>query len=202
MNHYFTNNKDLKSEMHIMQVNILDKTYSLYTDNGVFSKSGLDFGTRLLIETLPFNDLHGSILDVGCGYGPIGLTIAKETDCNVDMIDVNLRALHLTKLSASKNKIDVNIFESDAYANVSGLYDYIITNPPIRAGKKKVYEILIGAEKHLKASGELWFVMRKDQGVKSTLSDLEKYYNLSIKSKKKGFFVVCATKTIKSVDNA
>jgi 16S rRNA (guanine1207-N2)-methyltransferase len=145
VNHYFTNNNDLKSEMHIMQVNILDKTYSLYTDNGVFSKDGIDFGTRLLIETLPIGELHGNVLDVGCGYGPIGLTIKNETDCNIDMVDVNLRALHLAKLSASKNKFDVNIFESDAYANVGGVYDYIITNPPIRAGKKKVYEILIGA---------------------------------------------------------
>jgi 16S rRNA (guanine1207-N2)-methyltransferase len=114
---------------------------------------------------------------------------------------VNLRALHLAQMSADKNKLNVNIYESDAYANVKGKYDYIITNPPIRAGKKKVYEILINARDFLKDDGALWFVMRKDQGVNSTLKDIEKYYKLSIKSKKKGFFVVCATKGSKNVDN-
>jgi 16S rRNA (guanine1207-N2)-methyltransferase len=201
MDHYFTNNQNLKSDMHIMAINIFDKVYSLYTDNGVFSKSGLDFGTRLLIETLPLEKMNGDVLDVGCGYGPIGIIVSKETNCNVDMIDVNLRALHLAKLSARQNKVDVNIFESDAYANVKSKYDYIITNPPIRAGKKKVYEILISANDHLKDNGSLWFVMRKDQGVKSTIEDIEKYYNFDVVDKKKGFFIICATKKTKSVDN-
>jgi 16S rRNA (guanine1207-N2)-methyltransferase len=201
MNHYFTNNHNLKSNMQIMNINIFDKTYPLYTDNGVFAKSGLDYGTRLLLETLPLNKMIGSVLDVGCGYGPIGIIIKKETDCSVDMIDINLRALHLTKMSAKENKVNVNVFESDAYANVDRRYDYIITNPPIRAGKKKVYEILIGAQRSLNDNGELWFVMRKDQGVKSMLVDIEKYYNVDIKDRNKGFFVVCTTKKLKSVDS-
>jgi 16S rRNA (guanine1207-N2)-methyltransferase len=184
-----------------MNINIFNKTYPLYTDNGVFAKNGLDYGTRLLLETLPINEIHGNVLDVGCGYGPIGIIINKETNCSVDMIDVNLRALHLTKLSAKENKADVNVFESDAYINVNRKYDYIVTNPPIRAGKKKVYEILLGAYEHLNDNGELWFVMRKDQGVKSTLVDIGNYYDVNIKDKNKGFFVVCATKRIKSVDN-
>lgn len=194
MNQYFTNNSNLKSDIHIMQVDILNKTYSLYTDNGIFSKGGLDFGTRVLIESLPLKKMKGRVLDVGCGYGPIGLAVKNETDCEVDMIDVNLRAIHLAQMSAEKIKLDVNIYESDAYANVKDKYNYIITNPPIRAGKKKVYEFLIGAHDFLNENGELWFVMRKDQGVKSTLVDIEEYYNMSIKSKKKGFFVVCAIK--------
>jgi 16S rRNA (guanine1207-N2)-methyltransferase len=104
-------------------------------------------------------------------------------------------------MSAAKNKLDVNVYESDAYINVEGTYNYIVTNPPIRAGKKKVYEILINAYEFLEDDGSLWFVMRKDQGVKSTLKDIENYYNLSIESKKKGFFVVCAKKKLKIVDN-
>jgi 16S rRNA (guanine1207-N2)-methyltransferase len=146
--------------------------------------------------------MNGNVLDIGCGYGPIGLVIKDRTNCNVEMIDVNLRALHLAKMSAKENKIEVNIYESDAYTNVKGLFDYIVTNPPIRAGKNKVYEILLGASEHLTENGELWFVMRKDQGVKSTLNDLQKCYNMSIKNKNKGFFVVCAKKQVKSVDNA
>lgn len=202
MDHYFTNNQNLKSDIKNISFSIFDKDYSLYTDNGVFSKSSLDFGTRLLLESLPIKEFNGRALDVGCGYGPIGLTVKNETNCEMEMVDVNLRAIHLAKMSASKYKLDVKIYESDAYSNVSGKFRYILTNPPIRAGKKKVYEILIGAHNFMEDDGELWFVMRKDQGVKSTLSELEKYYNLSIKSKKKGFFVVKATKDLKNVDNA
>ncbi|MDD2202819.1 MAG: methyltransferase [Bacilli bacterium] len=202
MNQYFTNNENLKSNIKTIQFTIFDETYILYSDNGVFSKDGVDFGTRLLLETLLMNEMQGKVLDVGCGYGPIGLTIKKRTNCQVDMVDVNQRALHLTEKSAVKNNLIVNVYKSDAYENVEGIYDFIITNPPIRAGKKKVYEILIGAYGYLTDNGALWFVMRKDQGVKSTLKDLENYYNLSIKSRKKGFFVICATKKEKIVDNA
>jgi len=202
VNQYFTNNENLKSNIKTIQFTIFDETYILYSDNGVFSKDGVDFGTRLLLETLLMNEMQGKVLDVGCGYGPIGLTIKKRTNCQVDMVDVNQRALHLTEKSAVKNNLIVNVYKSDAYENVEGIYDFIITNPPIRAGKKKVYEILIGAYGYLTDNGALWFVMRKDQGVKSTLKDLENYYNLSIKSRKKGFFVICATKKEKIVDNA
>ena len=201
MNHYFTNDQNLKSNMHIMEINIFGKTYYLYTDNGVFSKNGLDFGTRLLLETLPIKKMKGSLLDIGCGYGPIGLILKKETKCSIDMVDVNLRALHLAKLTAKEKNIDVNIFESDAYKSVKDQYDYIITNPPIRAGKKIVYEFLMGAYDFLKTDGELWFVMRKDQGVKSTLLDMENNYKVNVITRKKGFFIVCATKRLKNVDN-
>lgn len=202
MDHYFTNNQTLKSSRKLMEINVNNKIYSLYSDNGVFSKNGLDYGTRLLIENLPLDMLHGKVLDVGCGYGPIGIYIAKETDCEVDMIDVNIRAIHLAQMSLKENKVKANIYESDAYSNVKEKYDYIITNPPIRAGKIKVMEILLGAEKLLNQNGELWFVMRKDQGVKSTISQLESIYKVSIVEKKKGFFIVCATKGSKIVDIA
>ncbi|MDD2469731.1 MAG: methyltransferase [Bacilli bacterium] len=201
MNHYFTNNKNLKSDINKISVIVLGKSYSLFTDNGVFSKKALDFGTRLLIESLPLPEMSGKVLDVGCGYGPIGLFVKSETDCEVDMVDINLRALHLAKIGARHNHLSVNIYESDAYSNVKPSYDYIITNPPIRAGKEKVYEILMGASDFLTSKGQLWFVMRKNQGVKSTLVDMGKCYNVSIKKKDKGFYVVCATKKEKIVDN-
>ncbi len=201
MNHYFTNDQKLKSNINSIKIEIIGKTYYLYTDNGVFSKKGLDYGTRILIESLPFDKMYGKVLDVGCGYGPIGLVVKGMTNCHVDMVDVNLRALHLTEMSSTKNKLEVNIYESDAYSNVKDKYDFIITNPPIRAGKKKVHEILIGACEFLNSEGQLWFVMRKDQGLKSTLKDIEKYYNLEVKNKKNGFVVIRAIKHEKNIDN-
>lgn len=202
MDHYFTNNQKLKSNINMLNKNIRGKEYLFYTDNGVFSKSALDFGTKLLIEALPFEKMQGTVLDMGCGYGPIGLSIKNETTCEVDMVDINLRALHLAKMNAKKNKLDVNIFESDAYTNIRHKYNYIITNPPIRAGKKKVYEILRGANNYLNENGELWFVLRKDQGAKTTVRDIGDIYTVKTIVKDKGYFVFCATKRGKSVDIA
>ena len=104
----------------------------------------VDFGSRLLIEAFQVPDIKGDILDVGCGYGPIGLSLAKEfQDRKVHMVDVNERALELAKENAANNRIgNVHIFQSSVYENVDGMYAAILSNPPIRAGKDIVHEIL------------------------------------------------------------
>ena len=115
---------------------------------------------------------------------------SKVANVDVDMIDINERALNLARSNASINKVDVNIFESDIYSNVDKKYDYIITNPPIRVGKKILYEILIKAKEHLKEKGHLIFVINKDQGAKSTMKDMEEYYSVKLIEKNKGFYVI------------
>ncbi len=192
MGQYFDNAK-LSSNMQKYDVIIKNCKLTLFLDNGVFSKSKLDFGTRFLLETIPLDSISGDILDVGCGYGPIGLFLAKMTDSNVDMCDVNKRALHLSLIASKFNKLkNVNIFESNCYSSVptEKKYDVIITNPPIRAGKKIVYEIVMNAKNYLKEHGKLFLVIRKEQGAKSMISDLEKIYNVSILEKSKGFFII------------
>ena len=192
MSHYFENDKNLKSQCQEHKINILNKSYTFITDHGVFSKQGLDFGTRTLIETIPINKISGDVLDLGCGYGPIGITVKDNTNSNVDMIDINLRSLHLARMNASKNNVSVNVFESNGYSNVTKKYDYIITNPPIRVGKKILYDLLFGAKEHLKENGELWLVINKNQGAKSVAKDLEKEYNIEIVKKNKGFYIIMA----------
>ncbi|MBE6146810.1 MAG: class I SAM-dependent methyltransferase [Firmicutes bacterium] len=192
MAQYF-DNVDLKSNIKKIDVTICGVSLRLNTDNGVFSKDKLDFGTRTLLENILLDDFCGKVLDVGCGYGSIGLYLRKTTACSVDMCDVNRRCLHLAKMNAKENNLDVNIFESDCYQNVTDKYQVIITNPPIRAGKKVVYDILMGAKEHLVSGGVLYCVIHKDQGAKSTVSDLEKIYNVSIIEKNKGFFVIKCT---------
>lgn len=193
MSHYFENDTNLPSKLQKTTATILNTEFIFYTDNGVFAKSGLDFGSRLLLESLPLNEISGEILDVGCGYGVLGIVLAKLCFVQVDMIDVNKRALHLAKRNCKENKIEnVSIYESHCYQNVHHKFDVIITNPPIRAGKKIVYEILIGAKEYLKENGQLYFVIRKDQGAKSIISDLEKIYNITIINKSKGFFIIRA----------
>lgn len=186
---YF-DNTSLSSEIKKLSIKIGSVSLNLYSDRGVFSKDKLDFGTRVLLENLPLAEIHGNVLDIGCGYGPIGLYLAKTTDGKIDMCDVNKRALHLAKRNAKENRVDISIFESNCYERITDIYDVIITNPPIRAGKKIVYEILLGAKEHLKKEGVLFCVIHKDQGAKSTISDLEKVYDVTVIEKNKGFFVI------------
>ena len=190
MNHYFTNNENIKSEEKNIKVKIKDTEFVFTVDNGVFSKKGLDFGTRTLLENIPA--LHGQVLDFGCGYGPIGIYIKKTNDVEVDMIDINKRSVNLAKKNALLNKVEVNVFESDIYSNIDKKYDFIITNPPIRIGKQKLYEILFNATNYLKENGEMWLVINKDQGAKSVVKDLEGTYEVEVITKNKGFYIIKA----------
>ena len=189
MAYYFDKNTETKSNEKTVHINIANKMYAFITDNNVFSKKGLDFGTRTMLECLDLNKVNGDILDLGCGYGPVGIYIKSNTDSNVDMIDINERALNLAKKNAKLNRVTVNIFESDIYSNVTKKYDYIITNPPIRVGKEILYKILVNAKDYLKENGKLIFVINKDQGAKSTMEYLKSYYDVNILDKNKGFYV-------------
>ena len=190
MSYYFDKNTNVESNEVTTRAEIGGKLCTFKTDNNVFSKKGLDFGTRTLLESLDISTINGDVLDFGCGYGPIGIYIASNTNSSVDMIDINERALNLARNNASINRVNVNIFESDIYSNINKKYDYIITNPPIRVGKKILYEILIGAKAYLKEKGHLIFVINKDQGAKSTMKDMEKHYNVKLIEKNKGFYII------------
>lgn len=194
MSHYFTNNEDLKSEFRNIEYRYKDKEFKFLSDNGVFSKDKIDFGSKLLVETYlnQANNNINFILDVGCGYGYIGITLAKVLNVSVDMIDVNKRAVHLAKKNIESHTVNAQAFVSDAYENIDKKYDLIITNPPIRVGKEILLNILRGSINYLNESGELWFVIRKDQGAKSTIKELSDIYKCEIKEKSKGFYIVAA----------
>ena len=193
MSHYFENDQNLPSNLKKTTTSIFNQNFIFYTDNGVFAKHGLDYGSRLLLESLPYQELKGPVLDVGCGYGVLGIIVNKITNLDVDMVDVNKRALHLSKRNIKENKCtNINVFESNCYENVTKKYRTIITNPPIRAGKKIVYDILLNARSHLESDGVLYLVIRKEQGAKSTISDLKKYYDVDIVNKSKGFYIIVA----------
>lgn len=191
MGHYFTN-EQLPSDVKETTCVVLGNHFKFLTDNGVFSKDGLDFGSRLLLEVIPRGEVGGKILDMGCGYGVLGIILARMTSKKVDMVDVNHRALHLSKRNAKLNGVSdlVSIFESDCYSNVSEKYSTIVTNPPIRAGKKIVYDIVMNARNYLEDGGNLYLVIRKEQGAKSLIVDLEKVYTVKVLEKKKGFFII------------
>lgn len=190
MGQYF-DNVDLPSKLVKTTANILDKNFIFYTDNGVFSKDGLDFGSRLLLESIPLEAVGGKVLDMGCGYGVFGIVLNKLLSCSVDMVDVNLRAIHLANMNIKANNCsDVRAFESNVYENINSKYSCIVTNPPIRAGKKVVYDIVMDARNYLEEGGVLFLVIRKEQGAKSLIVDLKKVYTVDVLTKKKGFFII------------
>lgn len=190
MSYYFTNDENLKSEIRTNKVIIGNLPFTFYTDNGVFSKKGLDFGTRTLLESL--ENISGEVLDLGCGYGPIGIYLATKYNVIPDMVDVNKRSIDLAIKNAKLNKVSINVFESDGYENIDKKYDYIITNPPIRVGKEKLYSLLFEAKEYLEDNGQMWLVVHKDQGAKTLAKDLEKDYEVVIKNKNKGFYIIMA----------
>ena len=194
MSYYFSENPDVKSKEVTTKAEVCGSLYVFKTDNNVLSKKGLDYGTRILLESLNYEEIKGNILDFGCGYGPIGIVVSSKTNSDVDMVDINLRALLLARKNAMLNKVSVNIFKSNVYENVDKKYDYIITNPPIRVGKKILYEILIGAKDYLNEKGKLIFVINKDQGAKSAMRDLGEFYNVKILNKSGGFFIISCEK--------
>lgn len=192
MSQYF-DNVDLKSNIEKYKTRIFDKEFCFNTDNGVFSKSKLDFGTRCLLENLLLEEIKGEILEVGCGYGVIPIILTRIVDKieSFDAVDVNKRALHLAEMNKKENFAPkVNFFLSDCYKNINKKYDVIISNPPIRAGKNIVYEIVMNARNYLKEDGKLFIVINKDQGAKSLYKDLEKVYKCELINKKKGFWII------------
>ena len=192
MDHYFTNNQNLKSEIKTLTYSHNGSDFVFLSDNGVFSKEHIDYGSKLLLETfLQNHSAVGSILDVGCGYGFMGIVLAKVLQSNVTMIDINKRALHLAKRNLEQNKVSAKVLESNGYENIDEKYDVIITNPPVRAGKAVLLDILIGAKAHLKENGELWYVLRKDHGAKSMEKILNKHYQIKTVEKSKGFYIFC-----------
>ena len=196
MGQYF-DNQDLPSNMVKTNAFILGQKFTFMTDNGVFSKDGLDFGSRLLLESIPLEEVGGKVLDMGCGYGVFGIVLNKITSCEVDMVDVNLRAMHLAEINIRENHcIGVNVFESNCYSSINTKYSSIVTNPPIRAGKKIVYDIVMNAKDYLNDDGVLFIVIRKEQGAKSLIVDLEKVYNVEVIQKKKGFYIIKCLKAI------
>lgn len=190
MGHYFVNDDNLKSEIREFKINFLNQDFVFKTDNGVFSKGELDYGTYLLLTTVLNLNIKGKVLDLGCGYGAIGVVISKLKNTKVTMVDVNKRAVHLSKMNVSDNKCDCLVINSDGYLNVSDKFDYIITNPPIRVGKTKLYELMIDSKNYLNENGVIYLVIRKEQGAKSFIKDMSEYYNVNVLGKSKGFYII------------
>ena len=198
MSHYFSNDASVVSRQREITYVINNVRFSLSSDNGVFSKNELDEGSRLLIETLLPLELGESLLDLGCGIGPIGLTLSYfHPRLKLTCSDVNLRALALCEHNAQTLNLShkVTCLQSDIYLEIEGTFHSIVSNPPIRAGKKVTYAIYEGALEHLEQGGSLYVVVRKQQGAPSVIKKLEEVFgNVTLLARHKGYYVLQATK--------
>ncbi|TWH78662.1 class I SAM-dependent methyltransferase [Sedimentibacter saalensis] len=200
MEQYFTKNPTTQKEIYKFDWNLGKDRFYFYTSNSVFSKNGVDFGSMLLVETVIKENANfkGNILDLGCGYGPIGVMLAKLIEnANVTMSDVNERALELAKMNAEENKVKARVktLSSSAFENINENFDMIVTNPPIRAGKDVVFSFYEGAYEHLNKGGHLYVVIQKKQGAPSTKEKLESLFgNCETAEKKSGYFIFRAVK--------
>lgn len=197
-NHYYTENPETAHDFEEWRFELKGKNFQFVTDAGVFSRDTVDYGSRVLIEAFDEADLpEGVFLDVGCGYGPIGLALAYATGREVEMIDINQRAVELAQKNADRNGIEtVDIHQSNIYADLhQKQYAAILSNPPIRAGKDVVHEILSGAEPLLQTGGSLTIVIQKKQGAPSAKKKMtEVFGNCEIVLKDKGYYILRSVK--------
>lgn len=196
--HYYSKNPQTTSKPREWAYTLRGEKIQFQTDTGVFSKNEVDFGSRLLIEAFEESSVEGPVLDVGCGYGPIGIAIAKSFPLKkVHMVDVNTRAIELAEKNALKNDVEnVEIYESDGLSSVEEEgFSAILTNPPIRAGKDTVFRFYEEACGKIAPGGSLWVVIQKKQGAPSTQEKLEALFgNCRVADKKKGYFIFEARK--------
>lgn len=196
--HYYSENPTTKSEPFTFMYQLGNRNFSFTSDAGVFSKKEIDFGTRLLLETIMIDNPAKRLLDVGCGYGPIGTYFAYfYPSLSVDMLDINARAVELSKKNLQDNQIkNARVFQSNLLDAVLGeKYDVVVSNPPIRTGKENIFRLYEQAYTSLNANGSLWIVIQKKQGAPSTIKKLEEMFRaVDVIAKKKGYFIIQAKK--------
>ena len=193
---YFAENPDAEHDIHELKVQLLGQKMTFLTDAGVFSKKMIDYGSQALLKCLDFHKQE-SVLDVGCGYGTLGLTLVKAKEVEATLVDINQRALDLARQNAERNQVLATIFQSNIYQNVEGRFHHIISNPPIRAGKQIVHEVIAGSHAHLLYGGDLTIVIQKKQGAPSAKAKMEEVFgNCEILKKDKGYYILRSRKEI------
>jgi len=195
--HYYSRDLgDLESKPAQFTFNFKNHSFIFHTDNGVFSKDYIDYGSFALLKAFTPNDINLPILDMGAGYGPLGIVISKLYNKETIMCEINPRAYELILKNIEENKSLSQAFNSDLYEMVSDMkFSSIVTNPPIRAGKDIVYKIYDEAYNHLELNGELWVVIQKKQGAPSSKEHLEKVFNnCEIITRDKGYYILKSIK--------
>ncbi|MDY0394881.1 class I SAM-dependent methyltransferase [Virgibacillus halophilus] len=194
--HYYSQVPQSKSAPKSWHYRLRGEEYTFMSDVGVFSKDTVDFGSRLLAEQFQAPKTPGDILDLGCGYGPIGIALARDCpERTVVLADVNERALQLAKFNAAKNNVkNTEVVQSDRFSALSQReFAAVVTNPPIRSGKQNIHAMIEESRHVLMKNGEFWAVIQKKQGAPSFKQKMiDVFGNAQTIAKDKGYFILKA----------
>lgn len=193
MSHYFIEDESLAPDIKTFDYYFADLRFTFTSNSGIFSPGHVDPASSLLIQALP--PLQGSLLDMGCGYGPIGIVLAKAYGLALTLADVNGRALECARLNCDANGVTARVLQSNCFQGIGGVFDQIAINPPIHAGKAVVYAMYQGSHAHLAPGGRLYVVIQQKHGAPSTVKKLvEIFGNCDTLYKKKGTWVLACTR--------
>jgi len=194
MSHYFIEDPNLSDDFRTFAYYFGGHDFHFTTNSGVFSPGHVDPLSDLLIRTVP--PLSGSLLDLGCGWGAIGIALAKPYGLMLTLADINPRALALAKKNCHENNVAAEIVQSDCFDNIAGMFDTIMLNPPIHAGKTIVWRMFEQSIDHLNENGCFYVVILEKHGAKSAIKKLcEVFGHCEIVHKKKGETILCCKKT-------
>lgn len=199
MEHYFIAKEHKESDYFTFTEIFNGKEFVFKSVDSVFSKDKIDEGTKVLLNTVikTYSKLSGDVLDFGCGLGTIGIVLKTfYPNINIDMLDVNSVAVRLSKENCKLNKVSQNnVFESNLYDVCDKKYDFIVTNPPIKVGKKILFGVIDGAREHLKDGGEIVLVIRKSHGEESMKKHMEEVFGgCEILKRDKGYYILRSKK--------
>ena len=192
MTHYYTDNNNLPSNTREFDYYFDNEVFCFTTDNGVFSKRGVDYGSYILLKTIYKTNLGKSLLDLGSGYGPIGIILKRfNPELEVEMVDINSRATKLAQLNCKENKTDIKVHLTENILELENNFDTITLNPPIRAGKKVIYDLYAKSKDKLNKDGHLYIVIRKAQGANSSIKELETLFKtVTVINKDSGYYII------------
>lgn len=194
--HYFTEKPESAHKPMQVQHEYRGHTFTFQTDSGVFSRTEIDRGSRALLSAMP-ETITGDVLDMGCGYGVLGISLQKcNPECRLTMADINTRALALAKDNAAANGVTAEVVQSNGFSALTGKrFDFVVTNPPIRAGKQVIYAMFSDAAGALRENGVLMLVIRKQQGAPSAVAALQSLFQtVDVIAKKGGYWVIRCVK--------
>lgn len=196
MSHYYTDNKNLKSDPKTFEYVFDNEVFVFTADHGVFSMNYVDYGSYLLLKAIYRKALGERVLDLGCGYGPIGIVIGRfHKDSIIDMVDVNSRATDLAKHNALRNCVSASVYQTDDILSLNKTYNSVILNPPIRAGKSLIFDLYEKSHAVLEENGHLYIVIAKRHGAESSLNKLlELFQSAKVILKDGGYWVIEAQK--------
>jgi len=192
MSHYFEEDLTLKTHYRDINISIDGTSILLRSDSGVFSNKEVDKGSYIFVKTLLSLDLKGHVLDLGCGYGTVGICLNYFNKAiKLTYSDINPKCVELTSFNLKRYDLDGNCLQSDGYLNISESFDYIVFNPPISVGKEKIYRIYSDSKAHLVPGGKLYLVIRKDKGALSHMKYLNSIgFTTNVIQKEKGYLVI------------